>query len=269
VSDNVSTDGTTDVLRGLAETDPRVRLIVRDGSPLSVQDNFKSVLSEARGEFFMWASGDDFWKPRFVSSLVAELEANPKAGLAMSATQCIWDEGGEGELVRFVGADDPRSKGHGALMRMMVSFKKTNYFIYGLYRTALLRSAIGGLSEVPAPDRVFLVQLALATRFAYVDEPLYVRTLHRKKYHERREAEDAKDVRAGTSTWGAARALAAGVLRSDVVPLSRKPYAVLAAERQLRKTAVHNVTEFLLPLMKSLPSPLASWLTSVKRRISP
>ena len=61
----------------------------------------------ARGEYFMWAAVDDVWEPEFVARLVAELDTNPSAGLAMSAIRSFRENGKTKEILRFVGADHP------------------------------------------------------------------------------------------------------------------------------------------------------------------
>lgn len=67
VSDNCSTMAEVyEVAAHFADIDPRVR-IVRQVKPLHVADNFRFVLEQATGEYFMWAADDDEWSPNFVS----------------------------------------------------------------------------------------------------------------------------------------------------------------------------------------------------------
>lgn len=87
IVDNASTDGTFEFVRSL-NADPRVR-VVRNERNIGAIPNFIKVLSLARGEYFMWAPGDDFWEPKFVALLVKELDQHPNAGVAMSATRRI------------------------------------------------------------------------------------------------------------------------------------------------------------------------------------
>ena len=69
ISDNASTDGTQSVCEKCAEGDKRVRYY-RQPANTGPMNNFKFVLGEARGEYFMWASGDDRWSPLFLEKLV-------------------------------------------------------------------------------------------------------------------------------------------------------------------------------------------------------
>src|SRR3989338_8821533 len=75
VSDNASTDGTAELLHDYAARDPRIRYIRQD-TDINGMENHEFVLRKAQGEYFMWASDDDWWHPRFVETLVDVLEKN-------------------------------------------------------------------------------------------------------------------------------------------------------------------------------------------------
>ncbi|MDR7898959.1 glycosyltransferase family 2 protein [Thermosynechococcus sp. JY1334] len=78
ISDNASTDQTEAICREYAAKDKRIRY-VRQAQNLGAAANFKYVLDEARGEYFMGAAADDKWDPRWIEIL-----------LPISArTQCI------------------------------------------------------------------------------------------------------------------------------------------------------------------------------------
>ncbi|WNC86000.1 glycosyltransferase family 2 protein [Thermosynechococcus sp. QKsg1] len=57
ISDNASTDETEAICREYAAKDKRIRY-VRQAQNLGAAANFKYVLDEARGEYFMWAAAD-------------------------------------------------------------------------------------------------------------------------------------------------------------------------------------------------------------------
>src|SRR5450759_757223 len=57
ISDNASTDGTTAICRHYADRDSRIHY-VRQSENRGGVANFKFVLDEARGEYFMWAACD-------------------------------------------------------------------------------------------------------------------------------------------------------------------------------------------------------------------
>lgn len=77
ISDNASTDATASICREYADSDYRVRY-VRHPKNMGAAPNFKFVLDEARGDFFMWAASDDIRSKDFVEVNIKYLLANPE-----------------------------------------------------------------------------------------------------------------------------------------------------------------------------------------------
>jgi glycosyltransferase involved in cell wall biosynthesis len=86
VSDNNSSDGCADVARAQAAVDGRIRFFSHDAT-LSSLDNFRFVLSQARGEFFFWAAHDDQWHPGFAEAAATALAACPDASAAFGVSE--------------------------------------------------------------------------------------------------------------------------------------------------------------------------------------
>lgn len=78
ISDNASTDGTEAICREYEEKDSRIRY-VRQTENRGAAANFRFVLGEARGEYFMWAACDDVWDVKYIETLL----------LVSSAHQCV------------------------------------------------------------------------------------------------------------------------------------------------------------------------------------
>ncbi|MBF0308692.1 MAG: glycosyltransferase family 2 protein [Magnetococcales bacterium] len=76
ISDNQSTDGTFEWVEQRVRNDPRVRLI-RQNTNIGGLANFNFVLSAAKGDYFMWAAGDDLWSPDWISSIMSRIALNP------------------------------------------------------------------------------------------------------------------------------------------------------------------------------------------------
>jgi len=66
ISDNASTDSTPDICREYVGLDARIRY-VRQHENLGAAENFKFVLSEAKGACFMWAAHDDEWMEDYLT----------------------------------------------------------------------------------------------------------------------------------------------------------------------------------------------------------
>jgi glycosyltransferase involved in cell wall biosynthesis len=66
ISDNSSTDNTELICQEYAKRDGRIRF-VRQSSNVGAEENFRYVLKQAQGEFFMWAACDDIRSSDFIS----------------------------------------------------------------------------------------------------------------------------------------------------------------------------------------------------------
>jgi hypothetical protein len=223
ISENGSTDATRDICREYASRDPRVR-VHHQPQHISAIENFTSVLALARGEYFMWAAVDDLWYPAFVREAAEELDRNPDAGVAMSAVDRIWDTGEAMDQIRFVGRDDINGKGYYKTIKACTSPKKYNLFVYGLFRTELLRGAMQVIPQVPNWDRLLVCQVALAAPLRYIDQVLHTRTNHRKPSHVRLPDEPFNRM-TRMDPWVEAKTLgelARMLVRSPVIPWPRK-----------------------------------------------
>jgi len=83
ISDNASTDNTESICREYAAKDPRIRYI-RQPENRGAIANFKFVLDQARGEYFMWAAHDDRWDSMFIELTSHTLDNDLNVGLAFS-----------------------------------------------------------------------------------------------------------------------------------------------------------------------------------------
>ena len=78
ISDNVSDDGTRDVLDEYARADQRIRLSA-NAINIGLHENVNRVLELSRGTFFRWISADDWLEPGYLSTCVDALEARDDA----------------------------------------------------------------------------------------------------------------------------------------------------------------------------------------------
>lgn len=85
ISDNASTDATGEICKKYANNDKRIKY-VRQKENLGATDNFKFVLEQSTGEYFMWAAHDDEWHPKFIDTLIKILESNENVSVAFCQT---------------------------------------------------------------------------------------------------------------------------------------------------------------------------------------
>jgi hypothetical protein len=134
ISDNASTDGTSEVCAGFAQRDSRIRYL-RQPRNIGLIPNFAFVLHAARGRHFMWAASDDLWDRRYVETLSGDLDADPACVGAFS----LWREiDADGAVLR----DGP----HLALQSLRarnrlwnLTFGRADVCTYGVWRSHVVK----------------------------------------------------------------------------------------------------------------------------------
>lgn len=91
ISDNCSTDDTQKICVEFSARDKRIKYF-RQAENIGAARNFRFVLEQARGKYFLWNAGDDTRSPDYVALNVAFLEANSDYCASTSRAR---DEGGK------------------------------------------------------------------------------------------------------------------------------------------------------------------------------
>lgn len=181
VSDNSSTDRTADICQDYASRDSRIRYIRQESNRGAVW-NFNFVAMQARGQYFRWASANDFCDPRLLEKCIGVLRSDAGAVLCYGRT-CIVDENTD-ERTPF--ADDfsaADARPSDRFMRVAYSLRLNNP-IWGLMRlavlrrTPLVRSYFGG-------DNVLTMELALHGRIVLLPEILLYRRFGPQTWSQR------------------------------------------------------------------------------------
>ena len=76
ISDNDSTDSTSKICLEYAQKDKRIKYI-RKNKTVSIIWNYIFVIEQAETEYFMLASDDDYWDPKFIEKNLEVLESRP------------------------------------------------------------------------------------------------------------------------------------------------------------------------------------------------
>jgi glycosyltransferase involved in cell wall biosynthesis len=185
ISDNASTDATGEICREYAARDRRIQY-QRLETKVEVFTNFDLVLQRANGYYFMWAAADDRWLPQFITELRARLAAEEDSRLAMCATKRVREDGTLVDTIHMNDLVGPDGKiGFYGLAMALASGKPYHISFYGLHRTEFIRRAYVRLPMVVLGDRLFICELALATRFSFIDKVLYIRMGHEQPMPER------------------------------------------------------------------------------------
>lgn len=231
ISDNASSDGTAEICREYTARDPRVSYF-RCSSKVEVFANFGLVLERARGAYFMWAAADDTWLPTFVGALAGELDSDPEAAVAMCATKRIREDGTVVDHVHLTDVFQGGGERHFALAMALASGKPYHLCFYGLFRTAFIRRAFPRIPMVVLGDRLFICELALAARFRYVNEVLYIRMGHDQAIPDRYVGEELGRVWTERLRYGKLVAVVVPYLTSSpLIPWRRKLFIPAVALR--------------------------------------
>jgi glycosyltransferase involved in cell wall biosynthesis len=221
ISDNGSTDGTTEICREYAARDPRIRYH-RLEENRGAAWNFNNAFALARGAYFKWAAYDDLCAPTCLERCVEALDtAPPSVVLVYPKTRFI---GERGEVLRdYEDELDLREALPHARLRHLLRRLSYANASFGLVRAEVLaRTSLFG--SYPSSDYVLLAELALLGQFWELPERLFLRREHprtsRRAHPSGGEAAAWFDpVRRSTrvfEAWRVLRELVAAVARADL-----------------------------------------------------
>lgn len=159
ISDNASTDGTSEFCTEFAKKHPHVRY---HRNPVNVGPvpNFLGLLDKPRGKYFMWAAHDDIWPAHYVSTLAALLDARPSAVLATPAVRHV-----NPHNPARIHTPDRAAPGTSRFDNLRVFLEDDACtWIYGLFRTDWLQAHAASLQDYPTwrGDLTWLVEMLLA-----------------------------------------------------------------------------------------------------------
>ncbi len=167
VSDNGSDDQTAEIVAQYCARDRRIAYI-RQLEPIKAFDNFRFVLDQAKGDYFLWAAHDDLHGPDYVERLVAALELDSKAVLTFGDL-LITSPGNEHGTLREY---DFSTEGLHWSQRMKKAAFTQCFHIYGVWRTSSLKK-IPFAGNAWWPDLPVMIGAAFVGSFKYVPGPRF------------------------------------------------------------------------------------------------
>jgi glycosyltransferase involved in cell wall biosynthesis len=191
ISDNASTDRTSQICLQYANRDGRIRY-VRNDTNLGAIANFNRTFELSRAPLFKWAAHDDLHRPTYLANCVRLLDGDADTVLAHSATAFIDGDGGEfpfdAETETYV---DPKTAirqrpdspeiGNSpvAVQRFwhVLAGARWGTHMFGVIRReALLQTRL--LPNFAGSDRAMLAELVLLGRFKSVYDRLFLKRFH-------------------------------------------------------------------------------------------
>lgn len=181
ISDNASTDATSDIARAYAAADSRIsysRLAVNAGASA----NFNRVAVLGHGEYFKWLAADDALEPEFLERCVPLLDADPSAALAFPRIRVRDEFTGtlrDGTFpydIPGLDSDSPQWR-----FRQICVALPSIYPIFGLIRRKVLQGT-HLLAPFIGADGCLLMELAMRGKFRHIPEDLLIGRWHRDSY---------------------------------------------------------------------------------------
>ncbi len=169
ISDNASTDTTSEICREFAEKDSRIRYF-RNDKNIGLGANHNRTFELSRGQFFKWAAHDDDFPRSMLARFVETFDEGPLS-LSVVYSHCEYiDEFGNVEGVDSDGIENRDPWPHKRLAHLLRHVHMYNS-PYGLIRSAVLsKTRRHGL--YPMADHVLLAELAMLGVFVELPEPL-------------------------------------------------------------------------------------------------
>jgi len=175
--DDQSSDATGEIVQRYAAQDARISYSLntrRLGMIGNWRRAFELGLEKApEAEFFAWASDHDIWHPRWLATLLGELDRHHDTVLVYPRNGRIGPDGLITDkrpwTFETIGVEDQRVR-----FRRTMRHMSAGNMIYGLARTDAIRRA-GVFRHVLVPDRLLLMELALEGQFRQVPEVLWFR----------------------------------------------------------------------------------------------
>ena len=169
ISDNASTDKTEEICRDYAARDSRIRYI-RQPTNTGPENNFKYVLDQSVGQYFMWAADDDTRTPGFIEANLGILEANADIVFS-SSPNC------------FMGQENKVKKHkcfelRGTLYQRFIGFLDVGLISHGCFYSLMRRDVIKDVPDLSTPflawDWILILYMLLNGNFARCEGELLI-----------------------------------------------------------------------------------------------
>lgn len=175
ISDNASTDATSDICQDYAKRDERIRY-VRSNVNQGAAWNFNRVFELSRAPYFKWINHDDRWDPLMLERSVEVLDEAPADVVLCYPRTTFIDE--QGSVIREYEDDlDLRSSEPARRLGELIRNLRRCNAIFGLMRAERLSRTrlLGGYIDA---DRTLLAELSMLGQFWEMDERLFFRRMH-------------------------------------------------------------------------------------------
>lgn len=191
ISDNASTDRTSEICQAYAEKDKRIHYY-RAEKNVGAAWNFNHVFELSTGEYFKWIAHDDLVAPDYLSKCVEVLDNDDSIILCNSRVEFI-NEYGDVTADYIMKQNNVNSRKPQDRFGYLIYFHHFCFDVFGLIRSDALRRT-GLIKSYPGSDRALLAELSLIGRFYEIPHFLF---LHREHEERSTRAYSNLQLRAG------------------------------------------------------------------------
>ena len=178
ISDNASTDRTSEICQAYAAKDPRIRYY-RTEKNLGAAWNFNHVFEISYGEYFKWAAHDDIIAPDYISKCVEVLDNDKSVILCNSRAKFI-DKYGKIIADYNISPEKASSPKPQDRFGFLIFFDHWCFDVFGLIRSDDLRKT-SLIRPYPGSDRALLAELGLIGRFYEIPDYLFFNREHTER----------------------------------------------------------------------------------------
>lgn len=175
ILDNASTDKTPDICLNFRAQDKRI-LYYRNKTNIGSVENFNRVFALSSGDYFMWASHDDYWDKRYLQTCLKAFNASK--AIVLSGTECKLIDP-EGKKKDFIdkGISTVGQDSCARFRRYRVAINERSHvgsIFLGIYKRSVL-SKVMPIKKVVAADHLILSQLCFLGEFITAPKVLMVK----------------------------------------------------------------------------------------------
>jgi glycosyltransferase involved in cell wall biosynthesis len=248
ISDNASTDRTSEICHEYVQKDSRVRYS-RNPRNIGLSGNFNHVFGLSSSKYFKWATSDDYVDQNMLADAVAVLDADPSIALCYPKTKLV-DESGEVTEVYedrlSLMQDDPAER-----FLTLLHVIRLSHQHQGLFRSDVIRRT-AMLGDHVGSDINFLAELTFYGKFFEIPRYQFFRRFHADSSSwNRRDAAHqirlyhAAGVRGSRfNTWKTHLAFVRAIMRSPCAP-RRKARLISEIMRRMYWNKAVLCAEFL------------------------
>lgn len=173
ISDNGSTDGSLEIVKRIALSDSRIKIVshTQNKGPFF---NFKYLLDNAKGEYFIWLGGHDVMLSSFIEEAADTLNKDKSICAIFPKVYEILDDNIEEKFIhaqyRFKNPDDI-----GERLIQLIKTKGRGSAVHSVYRISVLRKS---LTDIDGGDLMIFLKAATYGKFVESEHlALYMRNV--------------------------------------------------------------------------------------------